>query len=103
MVYGLKAISHKIELITNLNWLFNYTFCYKPFLNIKIMTLKKIKWKLTHRTVCDSCGKVNPKLLRENSRYTKCCAYDDKNSNGKTWVEKLKFPIVIKWEGFWRS
>jgi len=40
-VYGLKAIAQTIELITNLNWLFNYTRCYKPFLKIKNMTPKE--------------------------------------------------------------
>ena len=44
--------------------------------------MKKPMKKITHRTVCDSCGMINPKLLREGSRYTKCCAYTDTLSNG---------------------
>ena len=32
-VYGLKAISQNFKLITNLNWLFNYTLCYSQLFN----------------------------------------------------------------------
>ena len=63
--------------------------------------MKQLIWRLTHRIVCDSCGKVNPELLRDNSRYTKCCAYNERESAGKTWTEKLQWPISMKWNGFW--
>jgi hypothetical protein len=59
---------------------------------------KDLKWKLTSRTVCDSCGKVNPKILKTKSgysRYTQCCAYSENQSAGKTWTQRLKFPIVF--------
>jgi hypothetical protein len=65
---------------------------------------KNLKWKLTSRTVCDSCGKVNPKILKTKSgysRYTQCCAYSENQSAGKTWMQRLKFPIVFYWSGFW--
>jgi len=65
---------------------------------------KNLKWKLTSRTVCDSCGKVNPKILKTKSgysRYTQCCAYSENQSAGKTWTQRLKFPFKIYWSGFW--
>lgn len=67
--------------------------------------LKKALFKLTSRTICDDCGKVNPKILKTKSgysRYTQCCAYSDNNSYGKTLVQRLKFPISFTWIGFWK-
>jgi len=33
VVCGLKAKAQNFELITNLNWLFNYTLCYSQLFN----------------------------------------------------------------------
>jgi len=65
---------------------------------------KNLKWKLTSRTVCDNCGKATPKILKTKSgygRYTQCCAYSENQSAGKTITQRLKFPIVCYWSGFW--
>jgi len=65
---------------------------------------KNLKWKLTSRTVCDNCGKVNPKILQTKSgysRYTECCAYSENQSAGKTWTQIMRFPISIRWIGLW--
>jgi len=63
---------------------------------------KSLKWKLTTRIVCDNCGKVNPKILKRKDGYTRsteCCKYGENQSYGKTWTQKMRFPI--KWIGLW--
>lgn len=67
---------------------------------------------------CDNCGKLNPKTF-PNSRLTKCCStYDLSNKNsfyqtydkngirvysiGKSFKVKLRFPLIIRWIGFWK-
>ena len=34
-MYGLKAIARTLKFNNNLNWLFNYTFCYSQLFKIK--------------------------------------------------------------------
>ena len=60
------------------------------------------------RYICDNCGKVNPELLhpeRELSSATKCCQRADfpNMSLGKRWKQTFRFPIKIKWVGFWSN
>lgn len=40
-MYGLKATVQTIKLITNLNWLFNYTLCYSQLFKHKKMNIFK--------------------------------------------------------------
>ena len=60
------------------------------------------------RYICDNCGKVNPKLLhpdRPGSSFTKCCQRTDipTMSSGKRWKQTFRFPIQIRWVGFWSN